>query len=482
MLDMERVDKWIDEHKQQIVDELCAWIRIRSVSDETEAQPGQPFGPGCAQMLEYALASAREKGFKTENHDGYAGSVYMGEQTAGEIGIVAHLDVVPEGNDWVHDPFKGEVIGASGTFPGYIVGRGSSDNKGMGVMGLYAMMCARDLELPLKHRLRLLLGTSEETGMSDMKHMTDLAAKEGSGVTLPDVTLVPDAGFPVCYGQKGRMVVEILLECGDDLLAFEGGSVPNAVPDRALAVLRDLDDMTIEELRLDQEVERINHGVVIRSQGKAAHAAAPENGINAIGVLARALLETGRLTPETRRAMRAIKKLLSDNYGEGAGIACEDEQSGKLTFACGMARFNAGRITLTMDCRFPVTTDINDMRARLCVNLAGMGAVIKHIDISPAFYMEESDPRIQALTQAYREITGDTESKNYTMGGGTYSKDLPCAITFGGGFPNDDPVPDGLLPEGHGGAHSPDEIASIKSLLKTLKVYVYAISKLDDVI
>ncbi len=80
------------------------------------------------------------------------------------------------------------------------------------------------------------------------------------------------------------------------------------------------------------------------------------------------------------------------------------------------------------------------------------------------------------------EIINATESKNYTMGGGTYSKDLPCAITFGGGFPNDDPIPDGLLPEGHGGAHSPDEIASIKSLLKTLKVYVYAISKLDDVI
>ena len=56
MLDMERVDKWIDEHKQQIVDELCAWIRIRSVSDATEAQPGQPFGPGCAQAA-YTWAS-----------------------------------------------------------------------------------------------------------------------------------------------------------------------------------------------------------------------------------------------------------------------------------------------------------------------------------------------------------------------------------------------------------------------------------------
>ena len=63
---LDRIDKWLNEHKQQIVDELCAWVRIRSVSDASEAQPGQPYGPGCAQMLEYALASAREKGFETK--------------------------------------------------------------------------------------------------------------------------------------------------------------------------------------------------------------------------------------------------------------------------------------------------------------------------------------------------------------------------------------------------------------------------------
>ena len=475
---LDRIDKWLEEHKQQIIDELCAWVRIRSVSDASEAQEGQPFGPDCAQMLEYALASAREKGFATENHQGYCGSVYYGDKPE-QIGIAAHLDVVPEGNDWIYDPFKGEVIGAGDGNPGYIVGRGAYDNKGMAVMALYAMMCARDLELPLKHQLRLMLGTSEEAGMGDMKYMAAQAQRESSGIKLPAVTLVSDSHFPVCYVQKGRMVVEILLECGDDLLAFEGGSVPNAVADRALAVLRELDDMTIEELRLDQDVERIGHGVVIRSEGRAAHAAHPEGSLNAVGVLAQALLETGCLTPETRRAMRAIKRLLADDYGTGAGIACEDDKSGKLTFTCGMARFTAGRVTLTMDCRFPVTTDINDMRARLCVNLARMGAVIKRINISPAFYISESDPKVCALRQAYREVTGD-DSPNYTMGGGTYSKVLPNAITFGGGIPGGS-RPEGL-PDGHGGAHSPDEFMPIDSLLKAIKVYVYAISKLDAIV
>ena len=46
---LDRIDKWIDEHKQQIVDELCAWVRIRSVADAASAQEGQPFGAGCAQ-------------------------------------------------------------------------------------------------------------------------------------------------------------------------------------------------------------------------------------------------------------------------------------------------------------------------------------------------------------------------------------------------------------------------------------------------
>ena len=70
-----------------------------------------------------------------------------------------------------------------------------------------------------------------------------------------------------------------------------------------------------------------------------------------------------------------------------------------------------------MDCRYPVTCDINDLRARLCVKLAGLGAVLKRISIAPAFYIEERDPRIRALEQAYREVTGDNDTPNYAMGG-----------------------------------------------------------------
>lgn len=478
---LENIDNWIDEHRRQIIDELCAWVRIRSVAAADEAEEGAPFGADCAKMLDYALASARAKGFETENHAGYCGSVYYGPQNADEIGIAAHIDVVPEGSDWTHEPFTGEIIGCTDTCAGYILGRGAADDKGMGVAGLYAMQCLKELKAPLKHRIRLMLGSCEETGMSDMKYMVAQAARRNSGIKLPTLTLVPDAEYPVCYAQKGRMVVEIMLQCGDDLLAFEGGSAVNAVADRALAVLRDADDMTLEELRLDQEVQRIQHGVLIKSQGKAAHAAQPEGSVNAVGVLARALLETRCLTPATRSAMRAIKRLLMDDYGTGADIACEDEQSGRLTLTCGRARFNAGRITLTMDCRYPVTSDIDTLRARLCIRLAGLGAVLKRVSLAPAFYIDERDNRVQTLCQLYREVTGDDQAANYAMGGGTYSKVLPNAITFGGAMPHAT-LPKGMLPAGHGGAHGPDEVISIEALMQSVKLYAYALTRLDAII
>ena len=59
-------------------------------------------------MLALALDTARRYGFETRNVDNYAGDITMGsgEQT---LGILAHLDVVPAGEGWKHDPFGGEI-------------------------------------------------------------------------------------------------------------------------------------------------------------------------------------------------------------------------------------------------------------------------------------------------------------------------------------------------------------------------------------
>ena len=476
----EKIESWLNEHKQQIIDELTDWVAIRSVSKPGEAAPGEPFGPECAAMLDHALKSAQAKGFAVENHEGYAGSVYLGDQPD-QIGIVAHLDVVPEGNGWIYQPFSAQLIDNTDENSGYLVGRGTSDNKGMGVMGLYALMCLRDLEIPLKHSVRLLLGTSEENGMEDMKYMAAQCSADPEGHKLPKISLVPDSHFPVCYAQKGRMIVEAVVECGDDILAFEGGNVPNQVADSARAVLSDLEDTTIEELRLDQSVARLESGVMVEAEGKSRHAASPDGSENAIARLACALLDTGTLSPESRVAMRAIRNIMADNYGKALGIDYEDEQSGRLTCVCGMARFNSGRITLTLDCRYPVSFDEGLLRARLCIGMTRLGFAIKRLSLSGTYYMDPGDKLATALRDVYVETTGDTAAENYSMGGGTYSKVLPNAITYGGNCPAQ-AGPDTVMPAGHGGAHAPDEYISVDALLTAIKVYVNAIVKLDEII
>lgn len=84
-------------------------------------------------------------GMKTENYDNYIGEIEFGE---GEetLGILGHIDVVPEGNNWTHPPFSGKII------DGKVYGRGASDNKGPVIACLYAMKCLKDLNVKLKKK------------------------------------------------------------------------------------------------------------------------------------------------------------------------------------------------------------------------------------------------------------------------------------------------------------------------------------------
>jgi len=67
------------------------------------------------------------------------------------------------------------------------------------------------------------------------------------------------------------------------------------------------------------------------------------------------------------------------------------------------------------------------------------------------------------------------------MGGGTYSKVVPNAITFGSGLPGGRSLGD-FLPEGHGGAHSKDEVVCMDKLHVCAKLYVAALAMLDALV
>ena len=69
--------------------------------------------------------------------------------------------------------------------------------------------------------------------------------------------------------------------------------------------------------------------------------------------------------------------------------------------------------------------------------------------------------------EAYREITGDTENDMFSIGGATYARSIPNAISFGPLFPGEVEL-----------AHEANEFLYIESLRKMTEVYILALEKL----
>ena len=101
------VDNYILTHKDELVESVRESIRFKSVEAEPAGE-GAPFGAAVRDALVHALELGKRFGFETSNLDGYAGCIDYGE---GEemLGVVAHLDVVPEGEGWNYPPYAAEL-------------------------------------------------------------------------------------------------------------------------------------------------------------------------------------------------------------------------------------------------------------------------------------------------------------------------------------------------------------------------------------
>ena len=101
-----KIDELIESWREDIYQTLKGWIAIDSPSSPSAGE-GKPFGENVRKVLDLALSDAEKMGFSVRNIDGYAGEINLGsgEQT---MGMLAHLDIVPAGDGWAHDPFGGE--------------------------------------------------------------------------------------------------------------------------------------------------------------------------------------------------------------------------------------------------------------------------------------------------------------------------------------------------------------------------------------
>ncbi len=128
-----------------------------------------------------------------------------------------------------------------------------------------------------------------------------------------------------------------------------------------------------------------------------------------------------------------------------------------------------------MNIRYVVTADPEEVERRLCTAAGQGGFRCVVLRNSPPSYMPGDHPAVQVITRVTNEVL-HTDLKPFTMGGGTYARELPNAVAFG---PN---RMDLKLPEGVGDGHQADEGICVQYLLDGLKIYVKALLELDDII
>ena len=445
----------IESMHDEMLDTLQKWIRVPSVKGE--AAPGAPFGKEVRSMLDMALADCEQMGFKTQNFDGYIAHADLGEGSDEDaLAILAHLDVVPEGDGWKYPPY-GAVIEN-----GRMYGRGTSDDKGPGVAALYAMKAVKDAGIPLRRKVRLILGCDEESGWEDIAHYNKVA-------TMPRMGFSPDASYPIINIEKGICRLElhgVLSNEGLQVIAFNNGERPNVIPGRASALVVG-DAATVaqaeaaaKKLDIPAEVHLTDKGVSITVTGISGHAAYPETARNANGEMLLLLRELG-----VQGDLRLLADKIGLDYkGEGLEISVSDGISGYLTCNLGIIRAGEGGVYATLDIRYPVMTNPDMIIKNVSASLPGMR--VEAMEVKEPHHVPAGSELVQNLLDAYHEVTGYERKCLYT-GGGTYARSLQEGVAFGASFPQDEDL-----------AHQANEYADIEGLYKNIKIFALAIVKL----
>ncbi len=461
-----KFDQFIDQYHDELIQSTQELIRIKSTEEEPVGD--YPFGEGVQRSLEYVLALGEKLGFKTKNVDNYAGYVEIGEGKE-MVGVLVHLDVVPEGEGWSHPPYDAKIV------DGKLYGRGILDDKGPALMTMYAMKALLESGIALNKRIRLIFGTNEETNWQGidyyMKHEE-----------APTMGFTPDADFPAIHGEKGIMdiqfekeIKEQLNDGGIEILTLDGGLRANMVPEHAEAIIKGTQkfDHILESYNKQHQAQLSFESLgddqyKIVSAGVSAHGSTPEAGVNAIAHLLNFLetldLQIGDLTNFIRFYSRFIGLEIN---GESIGCGFEDNESGKLTFNTGVLRLEDKKVSLVANIRYPVTFKDFIVESGIQEALDNpFDVTCKTLSHQGPIYMPKDHPLIKTLMSVYKDYTGDP-SEPITIGGGTYARAAENIVAFGP-----------LLPGRPELAHQKDEYMALDDFILATKIYATSLYEL----
>lgn len=459
-------DEQITLLKEEIINSSCELIKIPSVLSPSE-NPKMPFGENCNRALEYILDLGNKLGFRTKNIDGYCGYIEFGEGTE-MIGIIGHLDVVPEGENWTFPPYSATISNDN------IYGRGAIDDKGPVIASLYAMKVVMDT-VKLNKRVRLILGLNEENDWKCIEHYKE---KEEA----PSFGFSPDADFPCIYAEKGLLSAYISAPYeGKDTINIVNidcnNNAINVVPkfckitlyvDSSLptdTVINNLKTI-VNKHSFNISVEQENGNITLTSYGISAHAAHPDLGKNAISQVLVVLHGLFEIYSINNELVNYFYKMIGLEYdGKSLGINFKDE-SGILTLNVAQFDLRDSNLVIGMNLRIPIHTGIESIKQELNNSLS------KEIKISfsgekEPLYVSKESWIIKTLCKVFHNTTG-LDATPIAIGGATYARAFPNFVSFGANMPNTKDM-----------CHQIDEFISIDNLMLGAKIYANAIYELS---
>ncbi len=451
---------WLKEHESELISDLQALLRIPTL--EEPALPNAPFGQPNREALDLMLDLAVAKGMTIKDIEGYAGYAEIG---TGEKMIMSlgHLDVVPVGPGWRHQPFGAEIDGE------YLYGRGTSDDKGPTMAMFYAIQAVHATLPNLDVRIRNVFGCNEESGFKCVHRYMETEEAPTFGVA-------PDGGWPCVHAEKG--IANFVVECplpqgGLTLLEIKGGQRPNIVIDSCHARVQvssnyrpAMEEKVLESWDRNLVLTWEGDVLSINAYGKAAHGAGPYNGDNAAIRVLRFLRECAPISQD-----EVYEHLFNLPHigGNGMGISGSDEVSGPLTLNFGIVETLGNKIHATLNVRYPVTWNGEELRARAEAFLAKLndGYRLAEFENSPPLHFPKDHPLTQTISEVYTAETGENPDL-IVMGGGTYARAVPNTIAIGTGWAGDGP------------AHETDERAKISNIHKASRIYAHLLIRLID--
>ncbi|MGL4911736.1 MAG: M20 family metallopeptidase [Romboutsia sp.] len=442
-----KIKEKVQSLQGEMISSIVDCVKIPSViSDATE---NCPFGENIDKALRYTLSLCESLDFKIVYKDGYYGYAEIGE---GEelIGILGHLDVVPEGEleSWEFPPYEGIIDGDK------LCGRGTQDDKGPTIGAIYAVKALMDLGIDFNKRVRFIFGTDEENLWRCINKYSE------NGEEIPNYGFTPDSKFPMINAEKGLLQV-FLNAPGNNDIELELGNAFNSVPDKAIYKGKYVDELEKELSKLNFEYTRDDEKICVL--GKGVHSAVSDSGINAISRLAIALNNI----EVKSNAIKFIAEVIGQDANANNIIKnCQDEVSGKLTFNIGKLNINKEKESIGVDVRIPVTYKKEDFVEKLVAMASKYNLTCEEYDFLKSIYVPEDNFLVQTLRKVFESETG-LDGTPHSSGGATYARALDNCVAFGSVFPGKPKT-----------EHQANEYISIQDLTKAVEIYALAVYEL----